>query len=106
MHLKFQDVPATPSIEVLHQVASLCEQYQCVSIVAPWVGSWLSESCQQEENYAARLAIAWVFGEEKFFKKGPNELVHFSKYNKDGQLVDPSGTTIGDLLPPGLLGEW
>lgn len=105
MHLKFQDVPATPSVEVLYQVASLCEQYQCVSIVAPWVEGWLLESCQLEKNYAARLSIAWVFGNEKFFKMAAKKLVLRSRHNKDGQLVDSFGCRIDDLLPPGLLGK-
>jgi len=56
-----------------------------------------------ERNYAARLSIAWVFGNEKFFKMAANTLVLLCKYNKDGQLIDPFGTRIDDLLPPGLL---
>lgn len=58
-----------------------------------------------ERNYAARLSIAWVFGNEKFFKMAANTLVLLCKYNKDGQLIDPFGTRIDDLLPPGLLGK-
>jgi hypothetical protein len=68
-HLRFQDNPATLPYETLLQVAVLCDQYQCINLVKPWLPQWLvdEKECSLKVGHENWLFIAWVFGREDIF---------------------------------------
>jgi len=77
-HLRFTNVPTTLSLDLLSDVAILCDKYDCVHLVKPWVSQWLvRESIDWKPaptifGGAIRerwLFIAWVFGREQDFKE-------------------------------------
>ena len=61
-HLEFTKVPGTINKETLYQVAILCEQYQCVQIVAPWIRDWIHEAKQirQSAAYGGNKWSGWL----------------------------------------------
>ncbi|KAH7411466.1 hypothetical protein BKA64DRAFT_663502 [Cadophora sp. MPI-SDFR-AT-0126] len=103
MHLKFQDVPNEPSLQLLRQIAFLCEQYQCVSIVTPWVEGWISDNNDRELDQAAWPLIAWAFGDEGTFTTVAEGMVADCRYSEDGQLLDAEDNVVQEPLPPGIL---
>ncbi|KAF8861596.1 hypothetical protein BDZ45DRAFT_249219 [Acephala macrosclerotiorum] len=72
-HLKFQNVPSFLPYKTLLQVAVLCDQYDCVTLVRPWLSTSLWLAGEEQEALASGqrrwLFIAWVFGRESVFEK-------------------------------------
>jgi hypothetical protein len=57
-HLRFQAIPATLPYQTLLQVAVLCDQYQCINLVRPWLPQWLAD----EETSPLRSSQEnWLF---------------------------------------------
>ncbi|KAK0119394.1 hypothetical protein ONS95_010846 [Cadophora gregata] len=104
MHLKFLDVLKKASVQLLRQIAQLCEQYQCVSIVAPWVQGWISPDDHPGYDQSALLVIAWAFGDQELFEGVARNLVRFLSYDKDGHPQDLADERVEQPLPPGILG--
>lgn len=103
-HLHFISVPSTLSLDTLSQVAILCDQYDCVQLVKPWLSGWLVQENTQwrkvpdwNTTVPGRekwLFIAWVFGRSEVFKNFASLLVReMATYD------DIYGPT-----PPGLIG--
>lgn len=42
-HLAFHEVPGTPSFEKLVQLSVLCDKYDTVPLVRPWVARWIRD---------------------------------------------------------------
>jgi hypothetical protein len=76
-HLRFQDNPATLPYQTLLQVAVLCDPYQCINLVRPWLPQWLAdeETSSLKSSQENWLFIAWVFGREKVFKELATRMV-------------------------------
>ncbi|KAE9371890.1 hypothetical protein N431DRAFT_341880 [Stipitochalara longipes BDJ] len=109
-HLRFQDNPTTLPYQTLLQVAVLCDQYQCINLVRPWLHQWLADeellSLQpRNENW---LFIAWVFGREEVFKNLATKMVRgIVPSNKSVHMtsIGPLSTRykISDPMPDGIL---
>lgn len=69
-HLQFSVVPQTLSFKTLLEVAVLCDKYDCVELVKPWLPSWLVKENTQSQVRGNEqwLFIAWVFNREKIFE--------------------------------------
>ncbi|KAE9371889.1 hypothetical protein N431DRAFT_492163 [Stipitochalara longipes BDJ] len=65
-HLRFKQIPASPSYELLVKLAVLCDQYDCVDLVRPWFHTWFwGEAFEAlKDGQEGWLFIAWVFGRE------------------------------------------
>jgi hypothetical protein len=91
----------------LLQMAILCDQYDCVRLVGPWLTKWLGTSSDQKadaikaghENW---LFIAWVFGMHYMFGYLSYHLANNMNTNAQGRLVE-DGFEI-DVPVPGLMG--
>ena len=42
-HFHFADIPSTLSTSTLSEIAILCDQYNCVLLVKPWLAQWLAK---------------------------------------------------------------
>ena len=104
VHLEFQKVPEILPEKTLCQVAFLCEQYQCVRIVAPWVEGWV-EGPRRCLNTASWLYIYWAFGYDEESKDIGVELTDDIFFLKtQGRGMSSEKEPVGELLPPGILG--
>ncbi|KAF7932821.1 uncharacterized protein EAE98_004120 [Botrytis deweyae] len=93
-HLKFSKIPSQLPYEVLYNVAVICDQYDCRSLVKPWIQGWLKDEANEAylPHREGWLWIAYYFGRKE-------ELYHMMKMlalrlsvGKDGgcMLLDPS----------------
>ncbi|KAF6235845.1 hypothetical protein HO173_006040 [Letharia columbiana] len=118
-HLQFSDLPDALLIyEHLLQLAVLCDKYNTVRLVRPWISKWQAplqaqaEECRQSggegyEGYETWLFIAWTFGDEAVFRKISRSLVLTSTVttvNGEKRIVNAQGNMVGDIMPPGSVG--
>ncbi|TVY49043.1 hypothetical protein LOCC1_G001345 [Lachnellula occidentalis] len=71
-HLQFRRVPDKVDFQLLHQVAVLCDLYDCVTLIEPWVESWITKAHELPMPLGSGVQdqwifIAWVFGKEEIF---------------------------------------
>ncbi|PVH73885.1 hypothetical protein DL98DRAFT_519605 [Cadophora sp. DSE1049] len=102
VHLKFVSVPKKPTLDALVQVAQLCEQYQCVSIVAPWVNLWKT-NCPLTRGPHELLFVSWTFGWGDTFKILAHVLVQCITISEVGVPLDGRWMPMVGLMPPGIL---
>ncbi|KUJ06370.1 uncharacterized protein LY89DRAFT_790538 [Mollisia scopiformis] len=74
-HLKFHKVPEHLGYETLLNIATLCDQYDCIHLLRPWLvhNLWLqgeedASNLSFKKGQYGWLFIAWVFGREKIFE--------------------------------------
>jgi hypothetical protein len=107
MHLKFRSIPATLSSMELFHIAILCDQYDCVHLIQPWLETWLQ--CQEKQPHkklSGWLFIAWVFGKEGAFKDLAAGIAREAQTNQNGDCLDDSGKKIqSKYMPPGIIGK-
>jgi hypothetical protein len=98
-------------LDTLSDIAILCDQYDCVHLVKPWLSQWLADESTgwhsaprifggpSQEKW---LFIAWVFGLEKVLKDFSSSLVRNLCTYGDGcaALEGINGPT-----PPELVGK-
>ena len=104
VHLEFQKVPEILPEKTPCQVAFLCEQYQCVRIVAPCVEGWV-EGRSWESNTASWLYIYWAFGyDEEFKDSGVVRTDELFFLKAQGRWMSSEQEPVGEPLPPEILG--
>jgi hypothetical protein len=106
-HLKFDSLPTTAlTTHSLFNLAILVDQYQCIDLVRPWLGTWLCDEKELIRSGAERwLFTAWVFGREKRFEEASAQLVRRAT-TLEGKLYNSdTGMHFPDLIPPGITGQ-
>ena len=113
-HLRFQDNPATLPYQTLLQVAVLCDQYQCVNLVRPWLPQWLAdeETSSLQLGNESWLFIAWVFGRENVFRDLAFKMVKGTFVNPINKSIYMTSwpfprryNKVEDPMPDGILGK-
>jgi hypothetical protein len=106
-HLQFKDIPVTLSYDHLLNLATLVEEYDCISIVRPWLATWLEneEMEWKEPEHECWLYIAWAFGRHEVFKSLALKMVKEIAVDVDGVTFTLSGEPISQPLPDGILGN-
>lgn len=110
-HFRFTTVPLTIPLHILSDIAILCDQYDCVHLVKPWLSQWLADESRgwkpaprvfggpSREKW---LFIAWVFGREQVLKDFSSSLVrNLCTYGEDCAALE----AIHGPMPPELLGR-
>ncbi|CZR64693.1 uncharacterized protein PAC_14592 [Phialocephala subalpina] len=98
-HMQFRKVPSKLRTDELYQLALLCEQYDCHSLVQPWVHGWLNSLSAYEVNSPSLLYISWAFGNEVLFSSVAQEMVKHCEVGDDGQILRLLGNDIEVVLP-------
>jgi hypothetical protein len=106
-HLDFVSVKKKMTISELYNVAILCDKYDCVHLIKPWVDEWVRDAGHQEGTEASkRLFIAWSFGRNETFRIQASVLLRQGGTDDDGQLLDLKGQAIPEVMPPGVIGQY
>ncbi|CZR64670.1 uncharacterized protein PAC_14568 [Phialocephala subalpina] len=79
VHSRFEKVPEHVQYRTLLSIATLCDQYDCVKLVRPWLvdNLWLRGEKHESVKIGQHkwLFIAWVFGRTATFQKLAMDLV-------------------------------
>ncbi|KAI5919587.1 hypothetical protein F4810DRAFT_497170 [Camillea tinctor] len=113
VHYQFDQVPTSPDLDELFEIACLVSECQCTHLTYPWASNWVASlgehpSLAEEDSLYAQchkaIWIAWVFGDIKLFEKMTNVLIITCSVGAGGKLTNTAGTPLDDMiLPPGLL---
>ena len=106
-HLQFLKVPQSLTFDQLLKVSILCDKYDVVTLVRPWLLRWLDKlkHLSNSPGYEEWLFIAWVFGDASTFTSIALRLVLEIKDVLFGRYVTGTGVPLGKNLPPGILGQ-
>ncbi|KAG4438578.1 hypothetical protein IFR05_005953 [Cadophora sp. M221] len=104
-HSKFCDVPKTLDYKQLYQVSLLCEQYDCHTLVEPWLEDWLQNEIKDVNLFATVewLHIAWAFGKEDIFRRRAEILVRQIEITEGGKPFVIANVSLPDSMPDKLL---
>lgn len=111
-HLDFISVKKQLSVAELYNIAILCDKYDCVHLIKPWVDEWslwAARGARHQvggELVSKRLFIAWSFGRIVDFRTSASVLLMHSGTDKNGQLLDLDGEPIPEVMPPGIIGQY
>ena len=107
-HLCFTNVPNTQlPYQMLYDLAILCDQYDCLALVRPWVDKWVVYAAHEvkQEGREGWLFIAWVFGREKVFDDLAQLLIKRSPTSQTGECLRYTGEFLPEPMPPGIIGK-
>jgi hypothetical protein len=111
-HLDFISVKKQLSVAELYNLAILCDKYDCVHLIKPWVDEWslcAARAIRRQvggELLSKFLFIAWSFGRRFDFRTSASVLLMQSGTDKNGQLLDLEGEVIPEDMPPGIIGQY
>jgi hypothetical protein len=104
-HLDFVSVKKKLSIGELYNVAILCDKYDCVHLIKPWVEEWFTRTRSQIEGEVAKdVFISWSFGRKESFRMATTALLLQSRTDENGDLLDVKGQAIPEVMSPGIIG--
>lgn len=105
-HMRFLKVPQSLKYEQLLEVSILCDKYDIVTLVRPWLPKWLEglKDLPDRAGFEEWLFIAWVFGDSSTFMRVALRLVLEIKISSAGELTTAKGVVLGTNMPPGVVG--
>lgn len=106
-HLQFHELPAMLTFVQLLNLAILCDKYDTVRIVRPWIRQWQEplEDLALTPGYEEWLFIAWTFGDSVTFKNLAQQLAKSCLTNQFGHCITPTGKRLDGTMPPGIVGK-
>lgn len=107
-HLQHLQIPVTLSFEQLYEMAVVCDKYDTVTLVTPWLGGWATEEMRgfaNEPDYERWLFIAYTFGFDDVFERAAKSLVSSSKTDRDGQCLNSDEMYLEGSYPPDIIGK-
>lgn len=105
-HLNFSNVPQFLTYRELTKIAILCDKYDTVALVRPWVSTWQQNHIllAERDGFEGWLFISWTFGNRAVFESVFTRLVQESTSCERGKLITSSGTRVETDMPPGIIG--
>ena len=99
-HLRYQDIPEQLGFRQLIALCVVCDKYDCISLVRPWILTWMSpwKICVGQAGFEEWAFIAWVVGDEDIFKRATDPIVLTCTKCLPASTVQK--------LPPGVAGEF
>ena len=107
-HLRFQVVPKKVEFKTLMDLCTVCDKYDCISLLQPWFSAWMSPWLKHvgQHGYEGWAFIAWVIGDVDIFKRAIDHVVLNCKMDESGQCLTKDGNEVlDDLLTHGLTGR-
>ena len=103
VHLGWRQVPRSVSFETLADLAVLCDKYDMIHFVRPWLPSWHTRPLAVVPGHEECIFIAWTFGDYASFVTHAEQLVLSSNTDDAGRLT--RGQRLIELdFAPGLVG--
>lgn len=104
-HLRFQDVPQELWYEQFLNVCILCDKYDCIALVRPWLSRWQAHqlSFAGPIIHEEWLFICWITGDQMTFECVARQYVMTTLAEPLKQFIDQP-KLLDALLPPGILG--
>ena len=105
-HLRFSEVPQTLDLDQLFETAILCDKYDIVTLIRPWLSKWQEPLLPQagEDDDEKWLFISWTLGDSVVFERIVEKLVLKSEGREEGQCIGSYGKVLGPNTPPGVIG--
>lgn len=109
-HVQYQLVEAAIiSYEILLALAKICDKYDTITLIGPWIDKWLKPCELQavEKSYMGfeGLAfVAWTFGKPALFGNIAHHLVADMTFDSEDNLKN-QGRLVDSTMPPGLIGK-
>lgn len=105
-HLQFKDIPLLLEYRDLLQMAVLCDQYDCIPLVIPWLKKWLENKYSESKKSGQEgwLFIAWVFGIEEVFQDLAGDMYLRSSISMSRELL-LDGESLLEPTPPRFVGS-
>jgi hypothetical protein len=108
-HLQHNNIPKEMGFDDLVELAAICDKYDVLSIVRPYVYEWVQPWRKHlwTPGYEEWLYLAWVFGYIQDFialaKRfcGEISIDEDGTCSRDGRCLDDDMV----LMPPGIIGE-
>jgi hypothetical protein len=106
-HLQFKQIPKSITFAWLTELAVLCDKYDCVTLVKPFIEKWLSPWALLclEPGYEAWLFIAWSFGCGQIFGLLAASLVVSIEIDSEGRILSSGNEVLAENMPPGSIGK-
>jgi hypothetical protein len=106
-HLQFHEIPKSISFSWLTELAILCDKYDSVRLLQPFIEQWISPWALLclEPGYEAWLFIAWSFGCEQIFNLLAASLVLSIELDGEGRILNSGNELLVDHMPPGSIGK-
>lgn len=111
IHLRGEKVPRVVSFDQLWELAILCDKYDCVSAMEPWIALWTRDPPQHKDNLSECIVkwlfMSWLFGLDELFGKVTREIIlegrYYGRVPSDDHLAMPSYVSMSDprFLIPG-----
>lgn len=101
-HLRFKEVPDKVSFKELVSVAVICDKYDTVSVVRPFLPRWTSSEMKISPGKEELIFIAWTFGYKDAFTSGVQELVRKVTIDDKGRCMF-DGKAVNGCLPPDII---
>lgn len=103
-HLRFDQLPGgAMSLEELNRLAIVCDKYDAVATVRPFLKTWLSVRLSPENEKF--LWVYWVFGYKEQFSSLALHLQRIICTNEDGQCLTEGGAVLDEHMPPNIIGK-
>lgn len=105
-HLNFSKVPEVLTYRELTKIAVLCDKYDTVALVRPWISKWQQKHIllAEKDGFEEWLLISWTFGNRAVFESVFTKLVQETTSCEGGKLVTSAGKIVEIDMPPGIIG--
>lgn len=107
-HVRFQEVPRSITFKQLVSLCEVCDKYDCISVLQPWLSGWLAlyEHSVSEPGWEEWSFIAWVVGDEAIFKQATDWIILTSSKLSTGDWRNELSENLEGRLPSTLAGEF
>ena len=105
-HCQFSKIPSRLEPRTILHMAVLCDKYDCVGLVKPWLNMWLVDEWGQYDKPGNErwLFIAWVFGREQVFEASARKLQREMTVDDCEEGLMSTGESFPKLMPPDIIG--
>lgn len=106
-HLQFKDLPSSVNFKELLRLAGICDEYDLVKIVRPFLAKWIErfERLALKNEYPEEwLLVAWTFGNRDVFGSITRRILLYARTNADGQCLNEKNKILEDFMPSDIIG--
>jgi hypothetical protein len=106
-HLQFKDLPSSLNFKELLRLAAICDEYDLVKIVRPFLAKWIEpfERLALKNGYPEEwLLVAWTFGNREVFGSITRRILLCARTNADGQCLNEKNRILEDFMPSDIIG--